>query len=479
MGCGSFEPDPAAPLSPGQLRVLDVQARAGGHLLATCLAPGPDERMDDLCVISVQTPAGPLRTPCVRADEVRGMSYVRLLLPANSPAVRGKLTKTGAPDPGPGSGRISAGEVVSYSLSPISPPVLPALVAKPGSGARPLLIVHSWASVLAWKLLRVLGGGAKAGKSGKVGRGPAVVQHAHSPDGFFLGLPGAARAVGEEQLALLVNEMLPSASYVLAIGPGWLAETAGALAAHYGCAGQFLVPRMSSPGVEDSELAQNAKPKSKSRPRSEKRASASRRGRRASESHQAKADGSASGTAGFGGPISTLNQLDSANLISSTPEWRDLDEAAPGAEKRGLGPESETDVAEATHARSAAHARVLEAIEQAAGDACEGQSGPTSPGQALDELLRSLGRGVGPACRLDGLLAESSETAGEGTDLESARKSVEGIRVPLESGQKLRPQSEGPKSARFSGEGKKFSTGKQFSDFPEVPISPATNGASR
>lgn len=58
--------------------------------------------------------------------------------------------------------------------------------------------------------------------------------------------------------------------------------------------------------------------------------------------------------------------------MSSIPEWRDLDEAAPGAEKRGLSPEDETDVTEATHARSAAHARVLEAIEQAAGDACEG-----------------------------------------------------------------------------------------------------------
>lgn len=58
--------------------------------------------------------------------------------------------------------------------------------------------------------------------------------------------------MGEEQLALLVNEMLPEASYVLAIGPGWLAETAGALAAHYGCAGQFLVPRMGPGGVGDA-----------------------------------------------------------------------------------------------------------------------------------------------------------------------------------------------------------------------------------
>lgn len=32
-----------------------------------------------------------------------------------------------------------------------------------------------------------------------------------------------------------------------------------------------------------------------------------------------------------------------------------------------------------------------------------------SPGQALDELLRSLGRG-GPSGRLDGLLAESAES---------------------------------------------------------------------
>lgn len=271
------------------------------------MASGPDERMDDLCVVCIQTSAGPLRTPCARADEVRGISYVRLLLPANSSVVPGKLTKIDAQNSSLSSGQISAGTVISYSLSQISPPVLPALVAKPGSGARPLLIVHSWASVLAWKLLRILGGGAKSGKSGKAGRGPAVVQHAHSPDGFFLGLPGAARAVGEEQLALLVNEMLPSASYVLAIGPGWLAETAGALAAHYGCAGQFLVPRMSAGGMGASGLVQNAKSEPKSRPRSEKRASASRRGRRASESHQAKTSGNASGEAGFGGPISTLN----------------------------------------------------------------------------------------------------------------------------------------------------------------------------
>lgn len=201
--------------------------------------------------------------------------------------------------------------------------------------------MHSWTSVLAWKLLRNvwgLGRNGKAGKAGKTGRGPIIIQHAHSPDGFFLGLPGAARAVGEEQLALLVNEMLPGASYVLAIGPGWLAETAGALAAHYGCAGQFLVPRMGPGGVA---------PLPHPHPRSGKR--------KASESAE-----------------------DNANLDdSSTPLWRDLDEAAPGAEKRGLGPECESDPVEVSHARSAAHARVLEAIEQAAGDAGDARDNQT------------------------------------------------------------------------------------------------------
>lgn len=217
---------------------------------------------------------------------------------------------------------------------------------------------------------------------------------------------------------------------MLAIGPGWLAETAGALAAHYGCAGQFLVPRMGPGGV-------------------------------GSTNSNAPAE-------------NDIDSSDPSSQLPPTPQWRDLDEAAPGAEKLGLGPECESDPAEVQHAHSAAHARVLEAIEQAAGDAGDsrenqsGQGGSVSPGQALDELLRSLGRG-GPSGRLDGLLAESGESSKHS---DTAAEKVIASGGDLSSGR----ENERVQSPPVGNVQKAELPGKQF---PEVPISPTTNGASR
>ena len=81
MGCGSYEPGPAAPLGPSELRVLNVQRRAGNLVLATCQAGGLDERMDDLCMVRLANSSEePVWTPCVRADSVHGVPYVRVLL---------------------------------------------------------------------------------------------------------------------------------------------------------------------------------------------------------------------------------------------------------------------------------------------------------------------------------------------------------------------------------------------------------------
>lgn len=170
--------------------------------------------MDDLCVIRVQGQDGQTTwTPCVRADSVRGTYYVRLLLlapksvksPAENERTRGK--SEGSQRARPGTGRVKsakksaagtllslaqpsfqivAGDVFSYVLAPVLPPVLPTLIAQAqktteatvGGVARPLLIVHSWASVLGWKLLRGVWGfgrSGKAGKAAKAGRGPIII----------------------------------------------------------------------------------------------------------------------------------------------------------------------------------------------------------------------------------------------------------------------------------------------------------------
>lgn len=157
MGCGSFEPSPAAPLGPGELRVLDVQRRSGGLVLATCQAGGPDERMDDLCVVGVNGPAGESAwTPCVRADSVRGVHYVRLLLllpkSAKSQAENTKNPRKPESESvtNPSRGRqnsarkqaaagllslarkplvLTPGDALGYVLVPVLPPVLPTLIA--------------------------------------------------------------------------------------------------------------------------------------------------------------------------------------------------------------------------------------------------------------------------------------------------------------------------------------------------------------